>query len=66
MISSRLASSSLLRGAGSLSRLSTASRSMATVASRIGEQKVEMSNLEQSKFINYQRIEDNLQVVRQR
>lgn len=39
---------------------------MATVQSSIGDKKVEMSNLEKGKFINYQRIEDNLQVVRAR
>lgn len=43
-----------------------AARSMATVQSRIGDRQVEMSNLEKGKFINYQRIEDNLQVVRSR
>lgn len=41
-------------------------RSLATPASNIGATKVAMSNLEQDKFINYQRIEDNLAVVRQR
>lgn len=55
MISPRV-SSSLLRGV----------RSMATVRSAIGDTKVPMSNLEQGKFINYQRIEDNLQIVRGR
>lgn len=55
MISPR-ATSSLLRGV----------RSMATVRSTIGETKVPMSHLETNKFINYQRIEDNLQVVRAR
>ncbi|KAJ3356488.1 Aconitate hydratase mitochondrial [Entophlyctis luteolus] len=37
-------------------------RSLATFAS----QKVAMSNLEKDKFINYQRIEDNLKIVRDR
>ncbi|ORY72720.1 aconitate hydratase [Leucosporidium creatinivorum] len=41
-------------------------RSLATPASNIGATKVAMSNLEKDKFINYQRIEDNLAVVRQR
>jgi aconitate hydratase len=41
-------------------------RSMATVKSSIGDKKVPMSNLESGKFVNYQRIEDNLQVVRSR
>jgi aconitate hydratase len=66
MSSSRLASSPLLRGAAGLSRQSTLARSMATVKSSIGNKKVEMSNLEKGKYINYQRIEDNLQVVRSR
>lgn len=35
-------------------------------AARIGDTKVSMSNFEQDKYINYQRIEDNLQVVRKR
>ncbi|KAI8610861.1 aconitase family-domain-containing protein, partial [Chytriomyces sp. MP71] len=39
-----------------------ASRSLATFAN----QKVNMSNLESDKFINYQRIEDNLKIVRDR
>jgi aconitate hydratase len=43
-----------------------AKRTMATVQSRIGDKKVEMSNLETGRFINYQRIEDTLQVVRSR
>ena len=68
MVTSRLVSSPLLRGAASCvagpSRLAT--RSMATVQSRIGDKQVEMSNLEKGRFINYQRIEDNLQVVRAR
>lgn len=55
MISPRVPAS-LLRGA----------RSMATVRSSIGETKVPMSRLENGKFINYQRIEDNLQIVRDR
>jgi len=39
---------------------------MATVQSRIGDKQVEMSNMEQGRYINYQRIEDTLQVVRSR
>ena len=39
---------------------------MATVAERIGDQKVPMSLLEKGAYINYQRIEDNLAVVRDR
>ncbi|RSH89367.1 Aconitate hydratase mitochondrial [Saitozyma podzolica] len=65
MSSSRLVSSPLLRGAAGL-RQSMLARSMATVQSSIGDKKVPMSNLESGKFVNYQRIEDNLQVVRSR
>lgn len=39
---------------------------MATAAPRIGDTKVAMSLLERGAFINYQRIEDNLAVVRER
>ena len=39
---------------------------MATVAEPIGNTKVPMSLLEPKAFINYQRIEDNLAVVRER
>lgn len=46
--------------------LQSLSRSYASHASKIGDTKVSMSNLEKHKYINYQRIEDNLQVVRQR
>jgi aconitate hydratase len=41
-------------------------RAMATAATRIGDQKVAMSLLEPNVYINYQRIEDNLAIVRQR
>ncbi|KAH7100518.1 aconitate hydratase [Auriculariales sp. MPI-PUGE-AT-0066] len=41
-------------------------RGLATAAPRIGDTKVAMSNLEEAYFINYQRIEDNLAIVRQR
>jgi aconitate hydratase len=41
-------------------------RSMATVAERIGDTKVPMSLLETGAYINYQRIEDNLVIVRDR
>ncbi|KAG9080055.1 Aconitate hydratase mitochondrial [Ceratobasidium sp. 370] len=41
-------------------------RGMATAAPRIGDKKVQMSPLEKGNYINYQRIEDNLAVVRQR
>jgi aconitate hydratase len=39
---------------------------MATVAPRIGDTKVPMSLLEKGAYINYQRIEDNLAIVRGR
>ncbi|KAH9004612.1 aconitate hydratase [Lactarius hatsudake] len=41
-------------------------KGMATVAERIGDTKVSMSLLETGAYINYQRIEDNLAVVRDR
>ena len=41
-------------------------KGMATVAERIGDTKVSMSLLETGAYINYQRIEDNLAVVRNR
>jgi aconitate hydratase len=41
-------------------------RTYAQVGGNFASQKVTMSNLEQDKFINYQRIEDNLQIVRKR
>ena len=39
---------------------------MATVTPRIGDTKVPMSLLEKDAYINYQRIEDNLVIVRER
>ena len=39
---------------------------MATAVPRIGDTKVAMSLLEKGAFINYQRIEDNLAIVRER
>ncbi|KLO16647.1 aconitate hydratase [Schizopora paradoxa] len=41
-------------------------RGLATAAPRIGDTKVSMSRLEPNSYINYQRIEDNLNVVRSR
>jgi aconitate hydratase len=64
-ISGTMVSTTLMRGATPLRSL-MAKRTMATVQSRIGDKKVEMSNLEKGRFINYQRIEDTLQVVRSR
>ena len=63
MSSSRLVTSPFLRRPG---LFRSARRSLATVQSRIGDKQVEMSNFEQGKYINYQRIEDTLQVVRSR
>ncbi|KAI7887156.1 aconitate hydratase [Lichtheimia hyalospora FSU 10163] len=42
------------------------SRTYAQAAGTWASQKVSMSNLEKDKFINYQRIEDNLEIVRKR
>ncbi|CDS05675.1 Putative Aconitate hydratase, mitochondrial [Lichtheimia ramosa] len=42
------------------------SRTYAQAAGTWASQKVAMSNLEKDKFINYQRIEDNLEIVRKR
>ena len=42
------------------------SRSLATPAGNIGATKVAMSAFDKDSFINYQRIEDNLAVVRSR
>lgn len=39
---------------------------MATAVPRIGDTKVPMSLLEKGVYINYQRIEDNLAIVRER
>ena len=41
-------------------------RSMASITGRIGDTKVPMSLLETGAYINYQRIEDNLAIVRDR
>jgi hypothetical protein len=41
-------------------------KGMATVSGRIGDTKVPMSLLETGAYINYQRIEDNLAIVRDR
>ena len=53
-----------------LSRTTNALRAfvkgMATAAPRIGDTKVAMSLLEKGAYINYQRIEDNLHIVRER
>ncbi|KAG6837404.1 hypothetical protein H0H93_010022 [Arthromyces matolae] len=54
------------RTAGAMRALQRLAAGMATVAPRIGDTKVPMSLLEKGAFINYQRIEDNLAVVRGR
>jgi hypothetical protein len=41
-------------------------RTFATPAQRIGDRKVSMSQFEPDSYINYQRTEDNLAIVRQR
>ena len=46
--------------------LQRAAKGFATVAEPIGATKVPMSLLEPKAYINYQRIEDNLAVVRER
>ncbi|EJD43950.1 aconitate hydratase [Auricularia subglabra TFB-10046 SS5] len=48
------------------SRLQRLAAGLATAAPRIGDSKVAMSLLEKDSYINYQRIEDNLAIVRQR
>merc|ERR1712230_24518 len=62
-ITPRMLSRNLSRRAAALRPVS---RGYASAASRIGDAKVSMSPLEQDKFINYQRIEDNLSIVRSR
>jgi len=54
------------RTANAVRALQRAAKGMATAAPRIGDQKVPMSLLEKGAYINYQRIEDNLAVVRER
>ena len=48
------------------SRLQRLAAGLATAAPRIGDTKVAMSLLEKDSYINYQRIEDTLAVVRDR
>ena len=54
------------RTANAVRALHRAAKGMATAVPRIGDQKVPMSLLEKGAYINYQRIEDNLAVVRER
>lgn len=56
----------LLPSARAAMRSPALSRSLATPASNIGATKVPMSLFDKDRYINYQRIEDNLAVVRQR
>ncbi|ORZ14674.1 aconitate hydratase [Absidia repens] len=64
-----LSSTSFIKAAkafGPTIRTHIPARTYAQAGGNYASQKVTMSNLEQDKFINYQRIEDNLQVVRKR
>lgn len=54
------------RTAGAMRTLQRLAAGMATAAPRIGDTKVAMSLLEKGAYINYQRIEDNLAIVRER
>jgi aconitate hydratase len=54
------------RTANAMRSLQRLAAGMATAAPRIGDTKVPMSLLEKGAYINYQRIEDNLAVVRER
>ncbi|KAK9762649.1 Aconitate hydratase mitochondrial [Basidiobolus ranarum] len=47
-------------------RQAISSRGLATSVGGIAPQKVSISNLEKEKYINYQRIEDNLAIIRNR
>jgi len=54
------------RTAMAVRAIQRAAKGLATAAPRIGDTKVPMSLLEKGAYINYQRIEDNLVVVRDR
>ncbi|KAJ7750423.1 aconitate hydratase [Mycena maculata] len=54
------------RTVGAMRALQRLAAGMATAAPRIGDTKVPMSLLEKGAYINYQRIEDNLVIVRER
>ena len=54
------------RTAMAVKAIQRAAKGLATAAPRIGDTKVPMSLLEKGAYINYQRIEDNLAVVRER
>ncbi|KAF7721197.1 Aconitate hydratase mitochondrial [Apophysomyces ossiformis] len=64
-----LSSKSFLRAAKAVApavKSYVPARTYAQAGGAWASQKVSMSNLEQDKFINYQRIEDNLEIVRKR
>ena len=54
------------RTASAVKEVKRLARGLATAVPRIGDQKVPMSRLEPNSYINYQRIEDNLAVIRSR
>jgi len=54
------------RTANAVRALQRLAAGMATAAPRIGDTKVPMSLLEKGAYINYQRIEDNLAIIRAR
>ncbi|KAK9702637.1 Aconitate hydratase mitochondrial [Basidiobolus ranarum] len=58
-----------IRAAKSISpavRNAVSARGLATAVGGSAPQKVSISNLEKDKYINYQRIEDNLKIIRKR
>ncbi|RCI00963.1 Aconitate hydratase mitochondrial [Rhizopus azygosporus] len=62
-----LSSSHIIRAAKAVApAVKTHTRTYAKASTNWAAQKVSMSNLEKDKYINYQRIEDNLEVVRRR
>lgn len=54
------------RAANAVTSVKRLAAGMATAVPRIGDTKVPMSRLEPNNYINYQRIEDNLAIVRSR
>lgn len=54
------------RTAAAMHSLQRLAAGMATAVPRIGDTKVPMSLLEKGAYINYQRIEDNIAIVRER
>ncbi|CAO3675833.1 unnamed protein product [Rhizopus stolonifer] len=63
-----LSSNNIIRAAKAFAPAvkSVPARTYANASANWASQKVSMSNLEKEKYINYQRIEDNLEVVRKR